>query len=979
MTGQVDWPRFHFDSGSDGVSPETLLSTANLSQLGVSWMQYTATASSVSPIVAYDAALNRTLVYIANYTGDMFAYDANSGQEVWATHLGVSTESSPLITGGTVWEGTSGGIFALDASTGAIQCRDVSLPGPVLSSPTDGVVNGTNEVFFTTLDSGPNWGEMLALGAGCVSGQVNVLWSFSGWGTSPGSGTPLGSWSPPSFGVDANGTPLVFTGTAEPDSAVYAVDATSGKLVWRFATPTNGIVDCDVGAGTTVSAPGRNGFQDGALYVPAKDGDLFALDLTTGTELWAFPFIKNSKSRGGGISTAALDGDNLYFGYGAGVYDVNAVTGSPVWKTQDLGLNMSEVDASPAVTGPGGGRVVLAADKSGVVRGFASSTGQQLWSYATSGPVYSSPAVSGGSVYIASNDGFLYDFAAAGATGAAPTTSVTNPSIGAQLANPDGVVTISGSASASAPIGRVSVGIQEYGAGGPWWNPGSKTWSPTPTFTAATLASPGETSSGWQYVFAVPATGGVFVLIADAVRQDGLADPSPPHTPFAVLAVTRGPQVAISSPSAAPGASITASGAGFTPSTSVSIALDATTLFSKTSDAAGKLSPFVVKLSAKELPGPHSLWATDSAGDATQSIVNVSTPWPQWRSGPSGTGAVTHTQPLNEGNMWQVLEAWATPTGAAVESSAAISGGTAYVGSDDGTLYALNIALGSVRWSVATGGPVKSSPAVTTSSVIFGSEDGYVRALDPGTGTLLWKTNLGTAIDSSPTLSGGTVFIGGADGAVRALNAGTGAVLWAAATGAAVTSSAAVDAGRVFIGSGDGAVYAYDAGTGSLVWRHVTGGPVSSSPAVTGGTVFIGSSDGSLYALAEPTGAVVWRYATGGAVRSSPAVGGGMVFFGSDDQTIYAVKQTGGALVWTRHAGGAISSSPVYAGSFVAYGSADGKVYATRSGFGWPTTTFTTGGAVSSSVSTSDGALYVGSGDGSEHAFTLFGAPPVIP
>ncbi len=338
LSSAIDWPKFHFDDGNDGVSPETSISTSNVAQLGVSWMGYTGAPSFVSPAVAYSSNLKHSLVYVANNNGDVMAYDLSSGNQVWSTNLGISTDSSPLVIGNTVWEGSFGGLFALNASTGALQCADRAV-GPIQSSPTAGVVDGQELVFFTTLDRGSSWGAMIALLTPPSSSSCDIAWTFTAWGSSPGNGPPLGSWSPPSFGLDKNGRALVFTGTAEPDSAVYAIDAASGKRVWRFQTPSNGIVDDDVGAGSTVSAPGVNGFVDGVLYVPAKDGELFALDLTTGASIWSFPYMKASKTRGGGISAAALADNSLYFGYGAGVYDVNATTGTAAWKTLGFRAN----------------------------------------------------------------------------------------------------------------------------------------------------------------------------------------------------------------------------------------------------------------------------------------------------------------------------------------------------------------------------------------------------------------------------------------------------------------------------------------------------------------------------------------------------------------------------------------------------------------------------------------------------------------
>jgi outer membrane protein assembly factor BamB len=61
-----------------------------------------------------------------------------------------------------------------------------------------------------------------------------------------------------------------------------------------------------------------------------------------------------------------------------------------------------------------------------------------------------------------------------------------------------------------------------------------------------------------------------------------------------------------------------------------------------------------------------------------------------------------------------------------------VAGGTVYVGSQDGQVYALDATTGSLRWSYPTGGPVYSGPAVAGGTVYVGSDDHKVYALSAG-------------------------------------------------------------------------------------------------------------------------------------------------------------------------------------------------------------------------------------------------------
>jgi Serine/threonine protein kinase len=321
---------------------------------------------------------------------------------------------------------------------------------------------------------------------------------------------------------------------------------------------------------------------------------------------------------------------------------------------------------------------------------------------------------------------------------------------------------------------------------------------------------------------------------------------------------------------------------------------------------------------------------------------------------------------------------WAYPTTDSVTSSPAVVGGTVYIGSNDGKVYALEIATGSVRWTYRTGGVVGSSPAVVDGTVYIGSNDGRVYALDATTGAPRWAYSTGGMVFGSPSVVGGTVFIGSKDHKVYALEATTGAPRWAYTTGDGVSSRPAVVEGTVYIGSNDGRVYALDATTGTPRWAYTTDDCVSSSPAVVDGTVYIGSADEKVYALDAGTGATRWTYTTGGYVLSSPAVVDGTVYIGSDDGKVYALDAVTGTRRWAFRTGSGVHSSPAVVDGTVYLGSSDWKVYAlgavgTRrwtfhAALRW---TYPTGGMVQSSPAVVNGMVYIGSKDHKVYALDV--------
>ncbi|WP_022835179.1 beta-alanine-activating enzyme beta-propeller domain-containing protein [Salisaeta longa] len=311
---------------------------------------------------------------------------------------------------------------------------------------------------------------------------------------------------------------------------------------------------------------------------------------------------------------------------------------------------------------------------------------------------------------------------------------------------------------------------------------------------------------------------------------------------------------------------------------------------------------------------------------------------------------------------------WRYETEDKVRSSPAVAGGTVFVGSDDGSVYALEARTGELQWRYETGSWVRSSPAVAGETMFVGCNDGSVYALEALTGELRWRYETEDSVFSSPAVAGGTVFVGCNDGSVYALEALTGELQWRYETEDSVFSSPAVAGGTVFVGSDDGSVYALEARTGELQWRYETGSWVRSSPAVAGETMFVGCNDGSVYALEALTGELRWRYETEDSVFSSPAVAGGTVFVGCNDGSVYALEALTGELQWRYETGSWVRSSPAVAGGTVFVGSDDGSVYALEAPTGELQWRYEIGSWVFSSPAVAGGTVFVECNDGSVYA-----------
>jgi eukaryotic-like serine/threonine-protein kinase len=345
---------------------------------------------------------------------------------------------------------------------------------------------------------------------------------------------------------------------------------------------------------------------------------------------------------------------------------------------------------------------------------------------------------------------------------------------------------------------------------------------------------------------------------------------------------------------------------------------------------------------------------------------------------------------------------WKARTGGPVPSTPAIAGGRVFVASYDGRIHAFDAASGEVIWRFATGGERRfearglhgmqprqqtfadpydvflSSPLVVGGTVYVGSGDGHLYALDAASGDLRWKFRADDVIHASPAYAEGLVFIGSWDGRLYAVDAKTGRERWRFQAGLdpllhnqqGFQGSPAVAEGTVYVGCRDAHLYAIDAHSGQEKWRFATAQSwVVASPAVAGGRVVFATSDSSLVHVVDAaSGKPLLQLQAKSYMFSSPTVAGDVLLIGEINGTLQARDLTSGAPLWEfrteasrANAGwvltadgrlnspwlfpsawrestavaferqssvGSIFSTPLVAGGTVYVGSADGRMYA---------------------------------------------------
>jgi outer membrane protein assembly factor BamB len=172
---------------------------------------------------------------------------------------------------------------------------------------------------------------------------------------------------------------------------IYALDATTGALKWTFTLPANKYMN------------GTMAFSNNVLYFGATDatfgGAVYALDTNTLTLKWKYgtsgwfynPAVANNK-------VYCFGTDNM----GPALVVLDASIGQLLWSNGDLGGDWwRSVTLSRGILYGGDWRLCA----------FDANTGVLKWSYGFPGKTFeSSPEIGNGKIYFTTSDGYVYCF-----------------------------------------------------------------------------------------------------------------------------------------------------------------------------------------------------------------------------------------------------------------------------------------------------------------------------------------------------------------------------------------------------------------------------------------------------------------------------------------------------------------------------------------------------------------------------------------
>jgi outer membrane protein assembly factor BamB len=328
-----------------------------------------------------------------------------------------------------------------------------------------------------------------------------------------------------------------------------------------------------------------------------------------------------------------------------------------------------------------------------------------------------------------------------------------------------------------------------------------------------------------------------------------------------------------------------------------------------------------------------------------------------------------------------------------------------YIGSADGTMYALNAATGEnvqeFDFSILPA-PITSSALVgirdDRDAVFVAGGDGRLHGLDD-TGQIqaqVWPFTLDAFASAPPAIgSNGIVHVGSLGGIFfSACPNGVGRV--AVALSPVLAAAAVGPEGFIYLATDRGDVHALR-DDGLFQWTFPAAGTILAAPVLEiedDETRAIYVADGSgrvskVDASGQPVPGFEFTNQEGtpascprpplARIASSPALTASRLYFGADDGNLYAIDKDTGRMQWCFSTGAAIESSPAVASNevgddVVVVGSNDGTVYfigadgSLQGSFVVPSTAATAPAVRSSPALGSDGVVYVGADDGRVYA-----------
>ncbi len=275
-----------------------------------------------------------------------------------------------------------------------------------------------------------------------------------------------------------------------------------------------------------------------------------------------------------------------------------------------------------------------------------------------------------------------------------------------------------------------------------------------------------------------------------------------------------------------------------------------------------------------------------------------------------------------------------------------VSGEHVYVGTERGTLIALNANDGEIAWTANAGGEVLSRPEVSDGLVLVHTGNGLLQAFDTASGEQRWSLNLDTPSlsvrgESAPAVAMGAAFVGGDNGRVSAVMLGQGQIIWqqriSQTTGTTeisrlndVDMTPVVADGRVYAIAYNGNLVAMDMRSGQILWKRDFGSV--NELVLDGESLYFVDQNDNIYGLRAADGVTMWSQdKLLHRNLSAPELFNGYLVVGDGEGYLHWLDTSNGQFVAQNKLNSSgILSRPSIAGDKLMVQARDGRLYLLR-------------------------------------------------
>ncbi len=270
-----------------------------------------------------------------------------------------------------------------------------------------------------------------------------------------------------------------------------------------------------------------------------------------------------------------------------------------------------------------------------------------------------------------------------------------------------------------------------------------------------------------------------------------------------------------------------------------------------------------------------------------------------------------------------------------IEAGACYVDGRLYFGGHDGNVYCLDAKTGKMIWAFATQDKITAaanhvkSPDGKSTWILIGSNDSRMYCLDAATGKKNWDYETGNIINGAPAVGKGVVIFGGCDGLVHVVGLADGKKVSEVEITDYIAATAAVDGDKVFFGHHGNKFICVDLTEKKIAWQFGQRDfPFMGSPALTKDHVLFGGQDRRVHFVNRADGKAKWSFRSRGQFNSSPVIFGERAIIGCDDGRVYMLNLADGTEVWNYEIGQRVAGSPAVIDGMMLIGSDDGSLYA---------------------------------------------------